>query len=320
MSTPVQELRAHLEARDLGAFLVDFEALAGTSGSIELTTVTQRILPGVLLEQFGAGRVTNAQTVQLWRLVRSGRLMPVDNALLEAINERLDAAWREVHGADVPLPEKLLTFGPETESRPARRPMPACEAGDGALPMQRIVLSSVFSIGANRTSDGLTFKKNLCLSSQEREFLKAVRQYFPSFWAYPNVPLRNFIEVDGFIGRVSDRHRSFSWAAQVDVLLCTDDEDPIAGIELDSAHHDGEGAADRDRLKNELFQMAGIPLVRIRADDTRNVRAEDFFDLLCTQEAVLEKLRPRRLRPRRTHDMLVPAEARMSRAFESSEA
>ena len=318
MEPVVQELRAHLEARDLGAFLTDYEAGAAHSGLIEMTTVTQRILPGVLLEQFGAGRVTDAQTVQLWRLVRSGRLVLVDDVLLDAINERLHSAWSEVHGPDATLPEKLLTLGPDTEKRAARRPAPP-PVGKGALPMQRIVLSSVFSIGATRLSDGLTFKKNVCLSSQEREFLKAVRQYFPSLWVYPNVPLRNFIEVDGFISRMSDRHRSFSWAAQADVLLCTDDEDPIAGIELDSAHHDADEAQERDRLKDELFEMAGIPLVRIRADDTRNVRAEDFYDLLCAKNAELENLRPRRLRPRRTHDMLVPAEVRMSRVVERSE-
>jgi hypothetical protein len=124
MEPVVQELRAHLEARDLGAFLTDYEAGAAHSGSIEMTTVTQRILPGVLLEQFGAGRVTDAQTVQLWRLVRSGRLVLVDDVLLEAINERLHSAWLEVHGPDATLPEKLLTLGPDTEKRAARRPAP----------------------------------------------------------------------------------------------------------------------------------------------------------------------------------------------------
>jgi hypothetical protein len=176
-----------------------------------------------------------------------------------------------------------------------------------ALPVQRIVLSSSFSVGAVRLSDTMSFKKNVCLSNQEREFLKAVRQYFPSYWAYPNVPLRNFIDVDGFVGRLSERHRSFSRAAQVDVLLCTDDEDPVAGFELDSVHHDDEDAVERDRLKEDLFRIAGVPMFRIRPDDTRNVRAEDFYDLLCAQDAELDKVRPRRLRPRRSHDMLVPA-------------
>lgn len=153
----------------------------------------------------------------------------------------------------------------------------------------------------------------MCASSQERKFLLAIRQYFPSLRAYPNVPLRNFMDVDGFVMRLSDRHRQYSWAAQVDVLLCTEEEDPVAGFELDSVMHDSDEACERDRLKDELFSLASMPLVRIRADDTANVRAEDFFDLLVAESEMLDRLRPRRLRPRRNHDRLIPAEVQIHR-------
>jgi hypothetical protein len=89
---------------------------------------------------------------------------------------------------------------------------------------------------------------------------------------------------------------------------CTTDEDPVMGIELDSVHHDSDEVGERDGLKNLLFKLAGLPLVRIRAADTKAVRAEDFYDLLMAESNTLDTLRPRRLRPRRTHDFLVPAE------------
>ena len=92
-------------------------------------------------------------------------------------------------------------------------------------------------------------------------------------------------------------------------MLCTIDEDPIAGIELDSVHHDTEEAIERDELKNTIFQLAGLPLVRIRPSDEKAVRAEDFYDLLVSDSDRLDRLRPRRLRPRRTHDFPVPAES-----------
>jgi Protein of unknown function (DUF2726) len=79
------------------------------------------------------------------------------------------------------------------------------------------------------------------------------------------------------------------------------------GIELDSIHHDSEEAVERDELKNRLFKLAGPPLVRIRAADTKAVRADDFYNLLMSQSKTLDSLRPRRLRPRRTHEFLVPA-------------
>jgi hypothetical protein len=51
---------------------------------------------------------------------------------------------------------------------------------------------------------------------------------------------------------------------------------------------------ERDELKNVQFQMAGAPLIRIRTDDTRGVRSEDFYDLLEAKGAQLSNRRPRR--------------------------
>lgn len=146
--------------------------------------------------------------------------------------------------------------------------------------------------------------------------MRAVRQFFPSLQAYPNVPLKNFIDIDKIEATVSARARNYAWTSHADILLCTADEDPVAAIELDSIHHDTDEAAERDGLKNTLFELAGLPLVRIRAEDTRAARAEDFYDLLMAESETLDGLRPRRLRPRRTRDFLVPAEsvARSARA------
>lgn len=175
--------------------------------------------------------------------------------------------------------------------------------------MKRVAIVSAFSFGMWSAVDAFDFRRNACASQQEREFLRAIRQFFPSLQAYPNMPLKNFIDIDKLEAAVPARVRNYAWAAQVDVLLCTADEDPVAGIELDSVHHDTEEAAERDELKNTLFKLAGLPLVRIRADDERAVRAEDFYDLLMSEAKALHALRPRRMRPRRTHDFLVPAES-----------
>ena len=177
-----------------------------------------------------------------------------------------------------------------------------------AIEVKRVAIVSTFSLGIWSTVDSFDFRRNVCASQQEREFLRAVRQYFPSLQAYPNMPLRNFIDIEKLEGTVPVRARSYAWSAEVDVLLCTADEDPVLGIELDSVHHDTEDAAERDDLKNLLFNLAGLPLVRIRPSDERAVRAEDFYDLLMSESKILDAIRPRRLRPRRTHESLVPAE------------
>lgn len=118
----------------------------------------------------------------------------------------------------------------------------------------------------------------------------------------------------GFCGMSDTFNFKKNLCASSQELLCTEDEDPIAGIELDSVHHDDPAAMERDAMKDKLFAIAGVPLVRIRAEDTSNVRAEDFYELLLAQSETLGELRPRQLQPRRNHDTLIPAGSRARRA------
>lgn len=307
MSTTIQELKSKLEARDLSGFLDIYESMVRSSSARppEFTGITQRLLPPILRDLLHNECVSAGDLMRIYQLIRSCQLLVVDDTILDGINCRLGTAWAIVKQLGEQSPPPLSLY---KEACSPKRRAQTSQQSEGCTPMRRIVISSVFQLGPVHISDALSFKKNLCASSQEREFLKAIRQFFPNFRAYPNVPLRNFLDVDGFILRLSDRHHSYVWGAQVDVLLCTEDEDPIAGFELDSIHHDAGKAMERDGLKDDLFATAGIPLMRIRADETSHVRAEDFFDMLVADEATLEKLRPRRLRPRRNHDALVPAQ------------
>lgn len=313
MST-VQDLRDRLEARDMLGFLTLFEEKqVHLLGQPQLGQCTQRILPPILKEMLGGKRMSAECLVRLWRLVRAGTLLLIDSDILRAINADIDRAMVE-HDPNAVVPVQKLTVYEETLERPDSPPRVKNHQGQPTVAMKRIVISSTYSLGVHSTSDAFNYKKNLCASSQEQEFLKAVRQFFPGLRAYPNVPLKNFIDVPGLGALADDEMRRFSWSSQVDVLLCTEDEDPVAGIELDSPHHDNTDARERDVLKNRLFQLAGLPLVRIRATDTSNVRAEDFYDLLLVETETLDALRPRRLRPRRTHDILVPAEVQVRRS------
>ncbi len=315
MSPQVEEMRERLEVCDVEGFLATYVAYRQQHSSEPvMTALTQRVLPPLLREAFKAERLAAATIVLLWRLVRESQLLLVEDDLLVAINLRIDEAMKEVEPmAKVPA-TRLVTFEDLQESREqgvrhATRPAEQGAVQVAAMEVKRVAVVSAFSIGTWSTVDAFDFRKNVCASQQERQFLQAVRQYFPSLQAYPNLPLRNFIEIEKLEGTVPLRARNYAWSAQVDALLCTADEDPVAGFELDSVHHDTEEAAERDELKNLLFKLAGLPLVRIRADDEKAVRAEDFYDLLMAESKTLDAIRPRRLRPRRTHDFLVPAES-----------
>jgi hypothetical protein len=280
-------------------------------GTIEFTNLTQTLLPPLLREWLSLPTLCSHSIIQLWSLIRNDVILVVENDLLSAINARLDSAWCDLAGKNALSPAPLLLF-PERLEKPQQsraNPSPSpLQIRNPAITMRRIVLRSAFVLGSVRLNDLTSAKRNLCASSQEREFLKAVRLFLPNAWAYPNVPLRNFIQIDGISPPLSTRQQHYSRTAEVDVLLCTQDEDPIVGFELDSALHDSDGARERDQLKNQLFSLAGIPLLRIRAEDTSNVRAEDFYDLLMEEKEIFDKLRPSRMRPRRNHDSLVPSE------------
>ncbi|WP_428003674.1 DUF2726 domain-containing protein [Acidovorax sp.] len=311
MTPAAENLRVLLEARDIDSFLLTFEDYRQQHAMEPVVSaLIQRVFPPLLRQAFMEDRLQPASVVRLYRLVRSSRLLLVDDDLLVGINLRINDALRQVEpDAHTPMPP--LVTGEEVKSKDVRWSPAQGASGQriAATEMKRVAIVSAFAMGCWSAVDAFDFRRNACASQQEKEFLTAIRQFFPSLQAYPNMPLKNFIDIEKLEATLPIRARSYAQLAQVDVLLCTPDEDPVAGIELDSIHHDTEEAAERDELKNRLFKLAGLPLVRIRPDDAKAVRAEDFYDLLMVEADMLAGLRPRRLRPRRTHDFLVPAEA-----------
>jgi hypothetical protein len=311
MTPAAENLRVLLERRNIDAFLEAFEGYR-QQHTMEpvVTALTQRVFPPLLRQAFLEDQLQPATLVRLYRMVRSSRLILVEDDLLEGINLRINEAMRQAE-PEMETPVLPLVTSGDVKAKEVRWSPPGATDGRRvpATEMKRVAIVSAFSFSTWAAVDAFDFRRNACASQQEREFLRAVRQFFPSLQAYPNMPLKNFIDIDKLEATVPARVRKYAWAAQVDVLLCTADEDPVAGIELDSVHHDTEEAAERDELKNLLFKLAGLPLVRIRADDEKAVRAEDFYDLLMAESKTLDALRPRRMRPRRTHDFLVPAES-----------
>lgn len=315
MTPDIVQLRELLEARNLGGFLAAYNTYR-RQNSIDpcVTGLTQRVLPTLLRAAFEAEELSATDLVLLWRLVRDGRLLLVENDLLVGINFRINDAIKVAEpGTKVPVQPLVTFYAQQSAAATTTRAPNRCPLKDDTpirvTEVKRVAVASSFSFGTWSAVDAFDFRKNLCASRQEYEFLIAVRQYFPSLRTYPNQLLRNFIDMEKLEAVLPLRVRNDAWSAQVDVLLCTEDEDPVIGIELDSVHHDADEVAERDELKNLLFKLAGIPLIRIRPADTRAVRAEDFYDLLMAESETLSVLRPRRLRPRRTHDFLVPAEA-----------
>jgi hypothetical protein len=106
MNATIENLRIFLEERDIGGFLAAYETMVPGADvlSSQLTKITQQIFPTVLHEKLTRGALVAGDTVRLWRLVRCGRLLVVDNDLLEGINALLGT-----------MPTKHLKYCPPTE-------------------------------------------------------------------------------------------------------------------------------------------------------------------------------------------------------------
>lgn len=310
MASQFDQLASLLENSNVDGFLSAFKSCLESGGfEPRMSWLTQVRLPRLLREVFESDSASAHTVLALWQLTLRGHLLLIDNGLRAEVNKRLFSAWEALGNPRDGPPLPLALLADEDDVSP-RHPRPRTTADtQPVVQVKRVAILSSFTVRTWAASDAFDFRRNLCESNQEREFLKAIRQYFPSLLAYPNVPLQQFIELDRLSSNLPARVSSFALRSRVDVLLCTVDEDPVAGIELDSGFHDREEAIERDEMKNSLFATAGLHLVRIRAYDTGAVRAEDFFSLLCSEAESLAKIRPPRYRPRRSHEGLVPAEA-----------
>ena len=198
MTPAAENLRSLIESRDIDGFLVALDDYRQRN-VIEpaVTALTQRVLPPMLRQAFQEERLQPATLVRLYRMVRSSRLLLVEDDLLVGINLRINDAVRQVEPETITPVTPLVT---REDVRPKAVRWSPPDAADGrsvaATGVKRVVIVSAFSFGTWSAVDAFDFRRNACASQQEREFLRAVRQFFPSLQAYPNMPLKNFIDID----------------------------------------------------------------------------------------------------------------------------
>jgi hypothetical protein len=117
------------------------------------------------------------------------------------------------------------------------------------------------------------FKSNL-----ESEFYQALKDVFPSYFIYPNVVLSNIFDFDMIREHLAQPERDFYFKGIVDFVVFdpADNHNPKYFFEVDSHYHDNVDARRRDKLKNNIFDAANIPLHRVRADTDSLTTAHDF--------------------------------------------
>lgn len=90
------------------------------------------------------------------------------------------------------------------------------------------------------------------------------------------------------------------------MLVVPDEGDPIAAFELDSDYHDASAAVRRDRMKNHLFKVIGVPFFRLRVESPESMSTDEWYALLTDEVAPVLDVGPR-IRCRTAAYSLVPA-------------
>lgn len=127
------------------------------------------------------------------------------------------------------------------------------------------------------SSGELDFSKSIFNSPQEKELYLASKRILPNELILPNIALSSIIN-SSVIKLLANKTRSFFFQATLD--LCIVDPQsfrPKFFIELDSSWHDNPKQIDNDRMKNEIFERAGMELHRLRKKENRSM--DEIFEM-----------------------------------------
>lgn len=103
-------------------------------------------------------------------------------------------------------------------------------------------------------------------SLQEYAIYKMLITLFPNHLVFPNMALQSLFQYERMQVLLSAEEFRYYLMAHVDVCVTsTANYLPIVAFEIDSSYHDRAEQIERDTKKNRIFQLGGVPLVRLRA-------------------------------------------------------
>lgn len=125
-------------------------------------------------------------------------------------------------------------------------------------------------------------KKNYLFTVAESRFYKSLRNFLSDEYSiFSKVRLADILFTPG-----KKDHYNPNWnkirSKHVDFLVCDNDKYcPLAAIELDDSSHDSEDRIERDKFLDEIFEDAGLKLIRFKVAqyyDTEEFKAKLFDD------------------------------------------
>lgn len=122
------------------------------------------------------------------------------------------------------------------------------------------------------STGGLLFSKKITNSKQEDELFEVATEILANKLIYPNIALSLIID-SKILDQLTEEQKHIFFTSSLD--LCVVNREtlmPEHFFELDSSWHDKPSQQKKDIIKNELFNMAGLKLVRIRKIDNKSIK------------------------------------------------
>lgn len=142
--------------------------------------------------------------------------------------------------------------------------------------IEKTILASNLNVKIGE-SGKLDFSKSIFNSPQEKELYFASKRILKNEIILPNIALSTIIN-SKIMELLEPRIKSFFLNSTLD--LCIVDSQtlkPIFFIELDSSWHDKPKQIENDRMKNEIFEKAGMELHRLRKKENKSM--VEIFEL-----------------------------------------
>ena len=191
-----------------------------------------------------------------------------------------------------PKVKDITKHAEKANDRPLKKPAPSINEEKDTSSHVDIDLSSGKEQGdiditiCDASSCELPYvKKNYLITKTERDFLQVLEKAVGGRAdIFPNVRLWDILDVSTFDRKDKIIHENKIRAKHIDFTLCKKETHKILGcIELDDKTHFGKQAIKNDRLKNEAFEAAGLPLIRIRCEDYTLESVQNSIDKLMVK-------------------------------------
>lgn len=149
--------------------------------------------------------------------------------------------------------------------------------------IEKTILASNLNVKVGASGE-LDFSKSIFNSPQEKELYLTSKRILKNEIVLPNIALSTIIN-SKVIELLEYKTGKFFYDSTLD--LCIIDSQtfkPKFFIELDSSWHDKPKQIENDRMKNEIFEKAGMKLHRLRKKENKSM--DEIFELYIKKNYV----------------------------------